>query len=255
MCDSLDDMSAERRVPGQHLAARIQAISLLDDPVRRRVYFLVASGAPNVDRDTVASELDISRSLAAFHLDKLAEEGLLEVSHKRVSGRVGRGAGRPRKLYRKSNEDVAVDIPQRDYELMADLFATVLESAGPGSKHRLARTAKESGVGWGRAARAAVQPRPSQRRLLEGALEALVSHGYDPFLEGSDICMRNCPFHALYHEHRELVCHANHALMTGLVDGLEADGLQAVSAPAEGRCCVLLRGTAEGYRRTLHAMA
>jgi predicted ArsR family transcriptional regulator len=67
--------------------------------------------------------------------------------------------------------------------------------------------------------------------------------------------MRNCPFHALHHEHRDLVCHANHARLTGLVDGLEADGLQAVYAPAEGRCCVLLRPTTDGYSRTLHATA
>jgi predicted ArsR family transcriptional regulator len=55
-----------------------------------------------VGRDAVAARVGVGRTLAAFHLDKLAAAGLLTISFARPPGRTGPGAGRPAKLYRRA---------------------------------------------------------------------------------------------------------------------------------------------------------
>src|SRR6478752_9232548 len=95
----------------------IEAIAALDEPVRRRLYEHVASSGRAVDRDEAASATGVSRSLAAFHLDRLAALGLLTVEYRRLSGRTGRGAGRPNKLYRRAAREFGVQLPPRRYEL------------------------------------------------------------------------------------------------------------------------------------------
>jgi hypothetical protein len=51
----------------------IAALALLDEPTRGRLYELVAASHDEVSRDQAAQALGISRELAAFHLDRLAE--------------------------------------------------------------------------------------------------------------------------------------------------------------------------------------
>jgi hypothetical protein len=46
-----------------------------------------------VGREEATQAVGITRELAAFHLDKLLEEGLLDVEYRRLSGRTGPGAG------------------------------------------------------------------------------------------------------------------------------------------------------------------
>src|SRR5256885_16968278 len=89
----------------------IERVALLDEPARRRLYdFLIGRDAP-VGRDEAAAGTGMSRGLAAFHLDRLAEAGLLEVEFRRLTGRTGPGAGRPAKLYRRAQRRGAGDPP------------------------------------------------------------------------------------------------------------------------------------------------
>ena len=62
----------------------INAVALLDEPTRRRLYDVVASADAPVGRDQAASAIGISRELAAFHLDRLADAGLLETEFQRL---------------------------------------------------------------------------------------------------------------------------------------------------------------------------
>ena len=107
----------------------IEAIALLDEPVRRALFEWVAGVGRAVSRDEAAAGVGISRALAAFHLDRLVREGLLEAEYRRLSGRTGPGAGRPAKLYRCAAREVAVSLPDRRYEIPAQLFATTLDAA------------------------------------------------------------------------------------------------------------------------------
>jgi flavin-dependent dehydrogenase len=79
-----------------------------------------------VSKDEAATALGIPRSVAAFHLDRLVADGLLETEFRRLSGRQGPGAGRPAKLYRRTQREVSVSLPARQYDLAADLLATAV---------------------------------------------------------------------------------------------------------------------------------
>src|SRR5512143_1010773 len=88
--------------------ANIEAVALLEEPVRRALYeWVIRDGGP-VSRDEAAAGVGISRALAAFHLDRLVRGGLLSPEYRRLSGRTGPGAGRPAKLYRRGPREVAV---------------------------------------------------------------------------------------------------------------------------------------------------
>ena len=210
---------------------RIGAIAALGDPVRRRLYRLAAERP--IGRDEAADAVGIPRSTAAFHLDRLAEAGLVTVTYRRLSGRSGPGAGRPSKLYAASSADVAGSVPERHYELAGGLLASAIERAdadGVPVREALAAEAYATGAEIG----AAHAP-------LDTALERC---GYEPADDGSGgVLLENCPFHALATEHTDLVCGANVSFVRGLAEGA-GDAREAALAPRAGHCCVIVRATA-----------
>ena len=103
------------------------AVSLLDEPARRRLYGWVVAQARPVGREEAAKAVKITRSLATFHLDRLAEAGLLEAGYRRLSGKVGPGAGRPARVYWRAAREFNVSLPDRRYDRAAGLFASALE--------------------------------------------------------------------------------------------------------------------------------
>src|SRR5687768_5651826 len=92
-CDRFMNMADGRRDND------LGALSLLDEPARRRLYDWVAAQARPVGREEAAKAVKITRALAAFHLNRLAEGGLLETGYRRLTGKVGPGAGRPARVY------------------------------------------------------------------------------------------------------------------------------------------------------------
>lgn len=218
-------------------------IAALDEPVRRALYFHVASQTGEVSRDQAARALRISRSLAAFHLDKLAKAGLLDVTFRRLSNRRGPGAGRPSKLYRRSLRQIDVSVPERRYELAGQLMTRALADASSGAAPEvLHRAAREWGERLGAEARARAGSDAERGRLLTRAIEVLRDSGFEPRRDGrGGIVLRNCPFDALARESRELVCGMNHALIQGVVVGLQIQGVSAKLEPQSGMCCVAIR--------------
>src|ERR671933_121180 len=81
---------------------------------------------------SAAATAGISRTLAAYHLDRMVEDGLLEVSFARRTGRSGPGAGRPAKLYRRTARELQISLPPRDYELAARLLAKAVDTERTG---------------------------------------------------------------------------------------------------------------------------
>lgn len=223
----------------------IEAVALLDEPVRRALYEFIIGTGRAVSRDEAATAVDVSRALAAFHLDRLAKAGLLDAEYRRLSGRTGPGAGRPAKLYRRGQREIAVSLPDRRYEIPAQLFATAIEQVeNPELVEALRTAAHEVGETVGSEARRGAGPRPSRRRLRHALRETLKDRGYTP-LEAVDgeIRFGNCPFHALVEAHRDLVCGMNLALADGVIDGLGDDRLHARLDPQPGHCCVAIAGT------------
>jgi predicted ArsR family transcriptional regulator len=219
----------------------LASLSSLDDPLRRRLYEVVTSQPGPVSRDEAASAAGIGRALAVYHLDKLVESGLLTASYQRPPGRSGPGAGRPAKMYARSDREFAVTVPPREYELAARLLVQAVE-ADPSDRSRtaLAGAARRLGTELGSAFRPAAGEGDAAARDVKGVL---TQQGYEPCC-GADgvIRLRNCPFHQLAEQHRELVCGMNLALVEGLVEGLGADGWQPALDPRPGQCCVAIGG-------------
>jgi predicted ArsR family transcriptional regulator len=207
----------------------LAALSALGDATRRSVYEHVANRTAPVSREEVAGAVGIARTLAAYHLDRLAAAGLLTVTSARRSGRTGPGAGRPSKLYARAEREVAVSVPPRDYHLAARLLADAAAADADGTT-RAALIAAAGRLGREIAAEAG-----------DAGIEPLLrERGYEPFTDDEGVIrMRNCPFHAVAQRHPEIVCAMNLALLEGAVAGRD---LSATLEPAPGRCCVALRG-------------
>jgi predicted ArsR family transcriptional regulator len=210
----------------------LSAIALLDEPTRRRLYDWVVAQRRPVGREEAARAVGVTRALATFHLDRLADGGLLTAGYRRLTGRVGPGAGRPARVYERAARDLSVTIPDRRYERAAELFAGALEAIGSGDPPRsLVDAARAMGTELGSA--------PSRRRGAQGRLlGALERGGYEPVVEpGGTIRLRNCPYHALAEAHRGVVCGTNLALAQGMVDAAGADVSPRLD-PQPGFCCV-----------------
>jgi predicted ArsR family transcriptional regulator len=206
----------------------LAAIGLLQDPVRRALYGHVAASGGEVSRNQAAEAVGVQRGLAAFHLDKLVEAGLLEASFRRLGERRGPGAGRPAKLYRRARGEVAASLPPRAYHTAAHLLAETVERTG--ADLELQAAAREDG-------------REAGRRLVEAGPApeveaALAARGYEPYRDGAALRLRNCPFANLAGEFPALVCGMNLALVEGLLEGMGQPPGRAAMAPAPGRCCV-----------------
>lgn len=224
------------------LEKQIAGLAALDEPVRRDLYFYVSSRAGEVSRDEAARAVGVSRTLAGFHLDRLADEGLLDTSFRRLSGRTGPGAGRPSKLYRRSGRQLAISLPQRSYELAAGILAAAVDASGARkARAALRKAARAVGERIGADANARAGSRPGKKRRLAGTVAALAAHGYEPAQAKGEVRLRNCPFHALATEHKELVCGMNLALLEGVVSVVDLPDVSAVLDPKPGMCCVVLK--------------
>jgi predicted ArsR family transcriptional regulator len=218
----------------------VVAVAALAEPTRRRLYDHVVRAPEPVSRDDASAATGVPRATAAFHLDRLVADGLLEVQFQRLSGRTGPGAGRPAKLYQRSECTVSVSLPERRYDLAGDLMAAALDEAdasGEAPRQVLERSARRRGRELAEEARAA----DDGARPRDVVLQVLETQGFEPRVEDDGaVVLANCPFHTLAQAHTDLVCGMNLCLLGGVVEGVPAAGLAAELRPESGRCCVRL---------------
>ena len=219
----------------------LAALSSLDDPVRRLLYEYVASQDRPVGRDEAAAAAHIGRTLAAYHLDKLAEHELLGVSYERLGKRRGQGGGRPAKLYSRPPRELTVSVPPRDYLLAGRLLVAAAErEANDSTREALAEAARALGAEAGAArTKGRAASIPARRRTIVAALR---ERGYEPHQDDQGVIwLRNCPFHELAQQNRGVVCTMNLSLLEGLLAGLETNDFSPSLEIEPGRCCVVLR--------------
>lgn len=205
----------------------LDAIGLLHEPLRRRLYDYVVAQDHEVSRREAADATGTPRTVVAFHLDKLVEAGLLETSHRRVSGRTGPGAGRPATLYRRAAFERQVTLPPRDYRTLAAVLAEAVEASRLDDE--LGAAARRVGAELGADAVATT---------LDQAVDVLGERGYEPHRVGNTIRLRNCPFHSLAESYPTVVCGMNLALLDGLLG--VAGSLAVRMDPQPGECCVVV---------------
>jgi predicted ArsR family transcriptional regulator len=190
---------------------RWDVVATLVDPSRRALFEYVRRQDHPVGREEAAAATGVSRGLAAFHLDKLVEAGLLGARYEAPAG--PRGRGRTPKVYVPLGE-VAITIPARRDDLIADVLA------GAYLSHR----------------------EPDEVAYSLGTSHSvadLAALGFEPEVSDNLVRLGNCPFHALAARHGSLIC----GIAMSFVGGVAANspGFVAVPDPSPGGCCVALR--------------
>ena len=220
--------------------SRLAAVASIHDPLRRSLFDFVSASATAVGRDEAAQALGLARGTAAFHLDRLVDDGVLTVEFKRLTGKTGPGSGRPAKLYRRASDELLVSIPERHYDLAGSLLAHSIEESdrtGEPVRQALTRVATERGRQLGERA---------------GTLhEALVAGGYEPReADGGGTILANCPFHSLAAVHTDVVCDANVNLLRGVAEGAGDTEHEIIFDPCDGQCCVRIADRSDSANTT-----
>ena len=206
------------------------AVASIADPQRRALLEFVARQPEPVGRDEAAGALGMARGTAAFHLDRLVEAGLLVTEFQRRNGRTGPGAGRPAKLYSAASGEISVSVPERHYDIAAELLSRAVEESdrtGRPIRPTLEHVATELGRALGSAS--------------DSMTEVLQRLGYEPVDDGADgLLLTNCPFHRVAQNHTSTICGANRALLQGAAEGVDEQARTVVLEPRAAHCCVHL---------------
>jgi predicted ArsR family transcriptional regulator len=228
----------------------LEAVTVLADDVRRRLYGFTRRAHRPVTREEAAADAGVSAKLAAFHLDKLVAAGLLRSRYDSPDG--VRRVGRKPRVYEPADTDIRISIPERRPDILAEILLDALLDQEPGEDAQSAalRSARCRGEDLGAATRARRRPgRLGPERSVALAEAVLEQHGFEPDRPApAELRLLNCPFHPLAARSPELVCGINHAFLGGFLTGVQAGGIEAVLAPVPGRCCVELRVTKGGRR-------
>jgi predicted ArsR family transcriptional regulator len=226
--------------PFMDLADQATGIAALAEPVRRELYEYVVAQQDAVGREQAAAGVGVAVHTAKFHLDRLVHDGLLDVEFRRLSGRTGPGAGRPAKLYRRSDTEWSVSLPARRYDLVGHILASGVERAaneGLDVDTAVDRSALTEGRRVGGGAKGSSEGPDDWAPLAE----TLADQGYEPRVENDEVLLANCPFDALAREHTQLVCRLNRSFVQGVADGLGCEDVEARLEPEPGLCCVKTR--------------
>jgi predicted ArsR family transcriptional regulator len=231
---------------------QVQALAALGDEMRSALYRYVRRQNRPVTREEAAEAVRISVKLAAFHLDKLVDRGLLRADHEVPHG-VRRRVGRAPKRYSPSDREFSVSLPERHYDLAGEILVDSLAQVGaeqggdpPADVSR--RVARDRG--WQLGADLREQRnlgRPGPERTMAAAEDLLDQFGYEPARDDhGGLVLRNCPFHALVRRQPELVCALNAAFIDGMLRGLGNETVRADLRPEPGLCCVCVRPPSPG---------
>lgn len=221
-----------------------QALAVLCEPRRREVYEHVAGAVRPVTRDDVSAALGMSRSLAAFHLEKLAAAGFLDYTFAQAP-RTGIRAtvGRRSKYYEVSQREIELSIPPRHYDVVGGILATALASGRGGTDPVSAarRLAKARGRALGK--QFAEAGRTSTRKTMAALQRALAHFGYGPVVDKNELRLNNCPFRAMSEVAPDVVCAVNENFVRGLLEGIDGDPSVIAERCDHEKpgCCVLVR--------------
>ncbi len=210
-----------------------QAAAALLDPVRRALYDYVRHQPLPVTREQAADAQSISRSLAAFHLDKLVEAGLLGTRYEAPADEP-RGRGRTPKVYEAAGAGLNLTLPQRRYELIASILTEAIAAQPANAATAACERARMHGEKHGK-----TLTRHRHRGAVAMLAKTLSELGYEPAQQDTaTLVMLNCPFHTLAVSEPALVCALNHAFVDGIISGAGEETLHAELVPRPGGCCV-----------------
>lgn len=199
-------------------ADRSPGLALLTSPVRRAIVDALAKhsdtdgGALTIDQ--LAEALDLHRTTVRFHLDQLAEAGLVSAEFTRRFG-----VGRPRKIYRLAPGSWAEAQGDDALRLLSELLA---ESFGQPEL-----TPHVAGERWVDQHLAGAEVPPPAQTLeawlgkVARMLDVLQVWGYTPDIStseaGQSVCIHlsDCPLMSLAESNPAVVCGIHRGLISG----------------------------------------
>jgi predicted ArsR family transcriptional regulator len=207
------------------LESRISDLtSALGDPTRRAIYIAVRESAEPLTTSNVAELFGIHPNVARHHLDRLADDGYVRVSHRRPAGKSGPGAGRPAKCYEASNKEVSVHFAPRRFEMLVEMLIRVLDEVAP---ENVGQVAESVGRAYGAelAAEIGVPEQPGYDGAVQAVARAMTGLGFtiDPDIEGQRLLTTHCPFGEAATSHPEVICSLDRGIVTGLFGALSYD--------------------------------
>lgn len=219
----------------------LAVLSLLNDDIRWRLYHFARRDRHPITREEAARAVGISAKLAAFHLDKMVQGGLLQADFATPGG-LRRRVGRAPKRYRLSAQEFSLSLPQRRYDLIGEILVDALGLGNGSTAQTVREIAFERGQCIGGGHREARRRGGSEpERVTDEACSLLEGLGFEPADADSEVVLRNCPFQALAQRDPQLVCGINLAFIDGMLRGLGNRAVAAELTPDEGLCCVRVR--------------
>jgi len=160
------------------LESRISDLtSSLGDPTRRAIYIAVRESAEPLTTSNVAELFAIHPNVARHHLDRLADDGYLKVSHHRPSGKGGPGAGRPAKCYESTTKEVSIHFAPRRFEMLVEMLIRILDEVAP---ENVSQVAESVGRAYGQelAAEIGVPDEPGYDGAVQAVATAMTGLGF-----------------------------------------------------------------------------
>jgi predicted ArsR family transcriptional regulator len=207
--------------------------STLGDPTRRSIYLTVRESSEPVTAAQVATKFDIHANVARHHLDRLADDGYLEVTRRRPDGKKGPGAGRPAKCYTSTDKEIELQFPARRYDLLAELLIRVVQRLEPNGASAIAA---EVGREYGKELAGTVTVPEAARfdDVLATVQQAMINVGFavDANTTDRQLLTSHCPFGRTAFDHPEVVCSLDRGIVNGLMEALH-HATNSVTAPKE----------------------
>jgi predicted ArsR family transcriptional regulator len=189
----------------------------LGDPTRRGIYIAVRQSVEPMTASEIAELFGIHTNVARHHLDKLADDGYLRVTHQRRTGRRGPGAGRPAKCYEATAKTISLH-PGRRYDLLVELLVRVIDRLHP---QDLAAVAEEVGRRYGEelAASIGTPEDPGYDAAVQALAKMMGGIGFEvsPDLTRHRLLTSYCPFGEAATGHPEVICSLDRGIVGGIM--------------------------------------
>lgn len=202
--------------------------SALGDPTRRAIYIAVRESAEPTTSGDIAELFDIHPNVARHHLDKLAADGYLHVSHRRPAGRSGPGAGRPAKCYAITQKSIDLHFPARRPDMLVEMLLRLVSRIAPDVDRAGIRAfAEEVGREYGRelAAEIGSPHEDGYEAAVKAVAGAMSGLGFgispDPDALSTRLLTSLCPFGEAAIGHPDVVCSLDRGIMIGLFDSID----------------------------------
>lgn len=215
---------------------------LLADPTRLGIYkAIIAAEGQAVTSSQMATRFGLHSNVARMHLQKLAEAGLLESEYQRREA-----GGRPARGYTLGSRVAEVNYPPRDYQLLAGVTVTALETGSDPET-----IAREKGRDMGArlmagAGLSAASPRTKLLANLKGNLReaGLFPRFAEPSRGALEVNICNCVYKELSTRHADLICRIHQQIFVGVCEtyfpGVKVTSLPEIASGGTS-CCFSLR--------------